>query len=105
MFSGCSSLNELNLSNINTKRVTSMSCMFEGCSSLKELNLSNFDMYNVNDMNYMFYGCSSLKELILFNLNTNRATNTNMNHIFVGVSVFITFSLLTLLVLFLRFQN
>ena len=32
--------------------------MFSGCSSLKELNLSNFNTNNVTDMSYMFYGCS-----------------------------------------------
>ena len=37
--------------------------MFSGCSSLKELNLNNFNTNNVTNMNGMFYGCSSLKEL------------------------------------------
>ena len=32
MFSGCSSLRELNLSNFNTNNVTNMECMFQGCS-------------------------------------------------------------------------
>ena len=32
MFSGCSSLKELNLSNFNTNNVTNMVCMFSGCS-------------------------------------------------------------------------
>ena len=34
MFSGCSSLNELNLSNFNTNNVTDieLECMFSGCS-------------------------------------------------------------------------
>ena len=30
--------------------------MFSGCSSLKELNLNNFNN-NLTDMRYMFYGC------------------------------------------------
>ena len=58
MFSGCSSLKELNLNNFNTNNVTDMRDMFYGCSSLKELNLSNFNTNNVNDMGYMFNGCS-----------------------------------------------
>ena len=33
MFSGCSSLKELNLNNFNTNNVTNMSCMFNGCSN------------------------------------------------------------------------
>ena len=32
--------------------------MFSGCSSLKELNLNNFNTNNVADMYCMFLGCS-----------------------------------------------
>ena len=32
--------------------------MFSCCSSLKELNISNFNTNNVTDMNLMFYKCS-----------------------------------------------
>ena len=42
MYSGCSSLKELNLSNFNTNKVTDMSYMFERCSSLKKVDISNF---------------------------------------------------------------
>ena len=35
-----------------------MSCMFYGCSSLNELNISNFNTNNVADMSGMFDGCS-----------------------------------------------
>ena len=59
MFSGCSSLKELNLNNFNTNNVTDMGRMFSGCSSLKELNLNNFNTNNVIYMNAMFYGCSN----------------------------------------------
>ena len=57
MFSGCSSLKELNLNNFNTNNVTDMICMFYGCSSLKELNLNNFNTNNVTNMSGMFSGC------------------------------------------------
>ena len=57
MFSGCSSLKELNLNNFNTNNVTYMSGMFRGCSSLNELNLNNFNTNNVTNMWYMFSGC------------------------------------------------
>ena len=63
MFSECSSLKELNLSNFNTNNVNNMSGMFYKCSTLKELNLSNFNTNNVINMSYMFSYCSSLKEL------------------------------------------
>ena len=63
MFSGCSSLTSLNLSNFNTNNVNNMSHMFSNCSSLTSLNLSNFNTNNVTDMRSMFYNCSSLTSL------------------------------------------
>ena len=41
MFDGCSSLKELNLSNINTNNVMSMWYMFDGCSDKLKLKLRN----------------------------------------------------------------
>ena len=63
LFSGCSSLKELNLNNFNTNKVTNMGSIFSGCSSLKELNLNNFNTNKIKDMSHMFNGCS--KELIM----------------------------------------
>ena len=70
MFSGRSSLKELNVSNFNTSKVTDMSEMFRYCSSLKGLNVSNFNTSVVTDMSNMFSGCSSLKRI--FNTQTWR---------------------------------
>ena len=67
MFSGCSSLKELNLSNFNTNKVTNIAGMFSKCSSLIELNLPNFNTNNVIDMDGMFWKCSEqLKMKIKF---------------------------------------
>jgi len=60
MFSGCSSLTELDLSGFDIGNVTNMSSMFSGCSSLPSLDLSSFDTGKVTDMSNMFSGCSSL---------------------------------------------
>ena len=68
MFSECSSLINLDLSNFNTKNVNNMSGMFSRCSSLTNINLSSFNTNNVKDMSFMFDGCSSLKEFNLKNL-------------------------------------
>ena len=55
MFSGCSSLNDLNLSNFNTNNVTDMSYMFSRCLDELKLKIRNkyknfqeiaFDDYN-----------------------------------------------------------
>ena len=43
MFSGCVLLKELNLSNFNTKKVTSMLSMFQKCISLENLELFKMD--------------------------------------------------------------
>ncbi len=41
MFSECSSLTSLNLSNFNTNNVKDMDDIFSGCSSLVSLNTEN----------------------------------------------------------------
>ena len=38
-----------------------MSGMFSGCSSLKKINLSNFKTQNAENTFFMFNGCFSLK--------------------------------------------
>ena len=82
MFQACSSLTALDLSCLDTRKVTNMSGMFLGCESLLNLNLSNFNTKNVNDMNYMFHGCKSLTNLDLLNFDTQNVTN--MQNMFYG---------------------
>ena len=59
MFSGCSSLKELNLINFNINNVTNMEHMFSRCSSLKELCFNNFNANKLTNIKYMFNGCSN----------------------------------------------
>ena len=75
MFSGCASINALNLNNFNTSNVTDMSDMFSGCTSLNTLNVNNFNTSNVTDMSYMFDNCISMSKLDLLNFNTVYVTN------------------------------
>ena len=110
LFSGCSSLDSLDLSNFNTSNTTSMREMFSNCSGLTSLDLSSFDTSNVTimidmfstccgltsidlssfntssvtNMLQMFYGCSSLTSLDLSNFNTSNVTN--MGSIFFNCS-------------------
>ena len=70
MFSDCSTLSSLDLSNFNTAIVTNMSYMFNGCSALSSLDLSNFNTAIVTNMSYMFSDCSTLSSLDLSNFNT-----------------------------------
>ena len=86
MFSHCSSLININLSNFKSQNVTNMCYIFFGCSSLNSLNLSNFNTQNVTNMCYMFSRCSSLKNLDLSNFNTQNVTC--MGCMFFGCSSF-----------------
>lgn len=63
MFTGCSSLTSLNLSNFDTSKVTNMSNMFQWCSSLTNLDLRSFNTSKVTTMLAMFAGCENLKEI------------------------------------------
>ena len=67
MFSCCSSLEELNLSNFNTEKVYDMRFMFYDCQSLKKLNIINFNICHCSNMTKMFYNCLSIEELNISN--------------------------------------
>ena len=75
MFSGCSRVTSLDLSNFNTSNVTNMSGMFKACSGLTNLDVSYLNTSNVTDMSYMFYKCSGLTSLDVSNFNTSNVTN------------------------------
>ena len=60
IFSNCSKLTSLDLSNFDTSNVTNMNGLFTGCSNITSLDLSNFDTSKVTDMRYMFRYCNSL---------------------------------------------
>ena len=77
MFSRCTSLTSLDLSNFDTSNVTSMNYMFSRCQSLTSLDLSNFDTSNVTDMDSMFYTCESLTSLDLSSFDTSNVTDMN----------------------------
>ena len=84
MFSGCSLLTSLDLSGLDTSRVTGMYRMFYGCSSLESLDLSSLDASSAEDMSDMFYGCSSLESLDLSSLDASSAED--MSDMFYGCS-------------------
>ena len=84
MFSKCSGLTSLDVKNFNTQNVTNMVLMFSGCSGLTSLNLKNFNTQKVKDMHWTFSGCSGLTSLDLSNFNTQKVTN--MVRMFSGCS-------------------
>ena len=72
MFSKCNSLQTLDLSNFNTNKVTNMKFMFSECKALQTLDLSNFNTNNVTNMKFMFSECKALQTLDLSNFNTSK---------------------------------
>ena len=75
LFNGFSGVTKMNLSNLDTSKVTNMSIMFSDCTKLTELDLSNFDTSSVTTMYRMFYYCSSLAALDVSNFDTSKVTN------------------------------
>ena len=84
MFYKCSSLTSLNINNFNTKKVISMRAMFEFCSSLTSIDVSSFITSSLTDMAYMFEGCSKLSSLNLSNFETSNVSF--MDYLFKGCS-------------------
>ncbi len=82
MFRDCSRLISVDLSGLDTSKVTEMGSkssrtaagMFESCSSLASLDLSSFDTSKVTDMSRMFYGCAKLTSLDLSRFDTSNVT-------------------------------
>ena len=75
MFWGCKKLTSLDLSSFNTAKVTNMGNMFDGCSGLTSLDLSSFNTAKVENMSGMFWECSGLTSLDLSSFNTAEVTN------------------------------
>ncbi|HBB44693.1 MAG TPA: hypothetical protein DCZ34_01010 [Clostridiales bacterium] len=74
LFGYCSKLGKVDLSKLDTRNVTDMSCMFSGCSSLTSLDVSSFDTSKVTDMSYMFKGYSKLTKIDVSNFYTLNVT-------------------------------
>ena len=83
LFSGCSNLKTLTFADdFNPKsvaRVYGYLGMFSGCSSLEALDLTSWDTSNISTFGGMFSGCKSLKHLDLRNFDTRKVLNTYYN--------------------------
>lgn len=75
LFKDLSSLTTLDLSWLDTSKVTNMNSMFQNCSGLTSINLNSMDTANVTDMSYMFYRCLNLTALNLSGFNTSNVTD------------------------------
>ena len=84
MFSGCKSLENIDLGHFNTSKVTSMRNMFYNCSILSSIDLRHFDTSKVTRMKSMFYGCSALKVLDVSSFDTSNLEQSENDIIFQG---------------------
>lgn len=75
MFYGCENLANLDVSNFDTSNVTSMVSMFYGCKGLTNLDVNNFDTSNVTTMREMFRSCTKLTNLDINNFDTSKVTD------------------------------
>ena len=76
MFQKCNELEELDLSNFNTSKVTDMGFMFANCFKLRKIKgIEKFDTNQVIKICAMFQYCYELEELDLSNFNTSKVTD------------------------------
>lgn len=76
MFNNLFSVESLTLGDMDTSKVTNMKCMFCDCRELSSLNISAFDTSNVTDMYNMFEYDRELKTLTLGeNFKTGKVTD------------------------------
>ena len=83
MFGSCSSLSNINFGNINTSKVTDMQFMFYSCKKIASLDLSTLDTKNVEDMTALFFGCEALQQ-IKFGTNFTTTTVKEIDGMFGG---------------------
>ena len=75
MFTSCSGLTSLDVSNFGTSNVTDMFYMFGYCNGFTSLDLSKWDTSKVTRMNQMFTHCDGLTSLDLSGWDTSNVTN------------------------------
>lgn len=63
------------VSNLDTKNMTSTASMFNNCKRLKQLNLRNFIKSNIKSIGSMFSNCDALKTIDISGWDTSNVTN------------------------------
>ena len=80
-FNGCTSLFNVDTTNWNMNKITSLSGAFRSCSALVEIDLGTLDFSSVTNISGMFASCANLKTVDFSGI--QNATNTgNMNAMF-----------------------
>ena len=81
MFRQCQNLTNINIENLNTSNVTNMQGIFRECTNLKSINLEKFDLSKVQTVQDMFYNDYNL-ETVVFNSNTKTGNMENISEMF-----------------------
>ena len=81
MFNYCRNLTTLNMSGLDTSKVTDMRGMFRYCQSLTSLDISGWDAISVTIVSNMFYNCSSIETI---NCDGLKLPNINLNNIYLN---------------------
>lgn len=76
-------LNSIDVSRVDTSKVTNMQGMFGKCPKLTNLDLSHFNTSEVTLMNFMFLGCSNLTNLDISSFTFDKVTG--YSNMFAGV--------------------
>ena len=85
LFKGCIKLKKIVYGDkFNTEKLNHMDELFALCESLEEIDLTKFDTKNVFSMKSLFQGCQNLKNIIFGNFNTKRVEE--MRNMFNGCS-------------------
>ncbi len=74
-FQGLENLEQIDISKLDTSKVTDMGYMFDGCRSLKSIDLSKFDTSSLEEAYGMFSDCSSLETIDLSKFDTSKMVN------------------------------
>ena len=77
MFSGLSSITEIDLSNFDTSRVTVMAFMFNDCINLEKVIFGNIKTSKAENMYGLFNNCIRLISVDLSNFDFSTVKNTN----------------------------
>ncbi len=85
MFYNCNVLSSISFnSGFNTEAVTDFTNMFSGCSAITSLNLSNFNTSAATSMMGMFAGCRNMTTIGATTQFTTTSSLTNTNTMFSG---------------------
>ena len=76
MFDSCENLENLDVSNFNTKNSVTFEQMFFGCKKLKNIDVSKFDSSKCKSINSMFRYCENITQINM--------SNWDMSHLKAG---------------------